>query len=186
MSKTEMRHPARRSSCRFASGPGNVIRGPRARSICLLLLMLVPMQAWGMASDATQDQADQSKARALIERTARDYIEGWYTANPERMARALHPDLVKRYVDELPSGRQIVQSVTREIMIEMTRGGGGSKTPVKDRHLAVEILDISGDIAVAKTTSSEFLDLLSLAKWNGQWVIVNILWRFQPGVAGVR
>jgi hypothetical protein len=116
---------------------------------------------------------------ALIEQTARDYIEGWYTADAARMERALHPDMVKRYVDAMPGGRQVVQSVTRDIMVEMTRTGGGSKTPADSRNISVAVLEISGDIAVAKTVSSEFVDYLSLAKCNGRWVIVNVLWRFQ-------
>jgi hypothetical protein len=115
----------------------------------------------------------------LIEQTARDYIEGWYTADAARMERALHPDMVKRYVDAMPGGRQVVQSVTRDIMVEMTRTGGGSKTPADSRNISVAVLEISGDIAVAKTVSSEFVDYLSLAKCNGRWVIVNVLWRFQ-------
>ena len=31
--------------------------------------------------------------REAIKATALDYIEGWYEGNPERMERALHPDL---------------------------------------------------------------------------------------------
>jgi hypothetical protein len=61
----------------------------------------------------------------------------------------------------------------------MTRGGGGSKVPPKRRGIAVEVLEVSGDIAVARASSSEYLEYLSLAKCNGQWAIVNILWRFQ-------
>jgi hypothetical protein len=45
--------------------------------------------------------------------------------------------------------------------------------------LIVEVLEVSGDIAVARASSSEYLEYLSLAKCNGQWAIVNILWRFQ-------
>src|SRR6185436_15891545 len=33
-----------------------------------------------------------------IRQAALDYIEGWWEGNPERMARAVHPELVKRIV----------------------------------------------------------------------------------------
>lgn len=155
---------------------------PRSRR-ALLICLVVTIQASGMVLRRARGQTDQGEERTLIEQTARDYIEGWYSADAERMARALHPDMVKRYVDALPGGRQVVHSVTRDIMVEMTSSGGGSKTPLDQRNIAVHVLDISGDIAVVKTTSSEYLDLLSLAKCNGRWVIVNVLWRFQSGAA---
>jgi len=116
----------------------------------------------------------------------RDYFEGWYSADPERMGRSLHPDMVKRYVDSLPDGRQVVHSVTRDLMVEMTRGGGGSKVPPDRRNIKVKVLEVSGDIAVARASSSEYLEYLSLAKCNGQWKIINILWRFQASPARTR
>jgi hypothetical protein len=122
--------------------------------------------------------------RAAIEQVARDYLEGWYAADPERIGRALHPDLAKRYVHTYPSGRQAVQSVTREVMVEMTRAGGGSKLPAEKRNVAAQVLEISGDIAVVRASSSEYLEYLSLAKCNGRWQIVNVLWRFQSRPEG--
>jgi len=125
-------------------------------------------------------------ARAQVASVARDYLEGWYTADPDRMGRALHPDMVKRYVDALPGGRQVVQSLTRELMVEMTRAGGGSKVPSERRNIAVNVLEVSGDIAVARASSSEYLEYLSLAKCNDRWRIINILWRFQGSPAQPR
>jgi len=69
-------------------------------------------------------------------------------------------------------------------MVEMTRGGGGSKVPPESRKIAVEVLEVSGDIAVARASSSEYLEYLSLAKCNGQWAIINILWRLQAAGPG--
>jgi hypothetical protein len=64
-------------------------------------------------------------------------------------------------------------------MVEMMRGGGGSKVPPESRKIVVDVLDISGEVAVARASSSEYLEYLNLAKCNGQWMIINILWRFQ-------
>ncbi len=121
----------------------------------------------------------QPDDRAQIAGVVRDYFEGWYSADPARVARSLHPDMVKRYVEALPGGREVVQSATRDVMVEMTRAGGGSKTPPERRNIVVAVLDVSDDIAVARASSSEYLEYLSLARCNGQWTIINILWRFQ-------
>jgi hypothetical protein len=116
--------------------------------------------------------------RSQIEQTARDYIEGWYTADPVRMARALHPDLLKRYVETLPDGQHVIKSVNRDQMVELTRNGGGSHIPADKRNITVKVLDISENIAAAKTITYEYVDILSLAKIQDRWVIVNVLWSF--------
>jgi hypothetical protein len=140
-----------------------------------LVLLLGALPSLAAPPPAAADAADP---RVLIERAARDYLEGWYTADPTRIGRALHPDLVKRYVDALPSGRQVVHTLSRDQMVEMTRAGGGSKTPAEQRKISVQVLAVSGDIAVAQASSSEYIEFLSLAKINGEWSIVNVLWRF--------
>lgn len=120
-----------------------------------------------------------AQERALVAGVVRDYFEGWYTADADRMGRSLHPDMVKRYVEALPGGRQVVQSATRDVMVEMTRSGGGSKVPAERRNILVEVFEVSGDIAAARASSSQYLEYLSLAKCNGRWTIINILWTFQ-------
>lgn len=137
---------------------------------------------------ATPDSwaAEVPEERTQVAAVARDYLESWYSADPDRMGRALHPDMVKRYVDSLPTGRQVVQSLTRDQMVEMTRGGGGSKVPPESRKIAVDVLEVSGDIAIVRASSSEYLEYLSLAKCNGRWAIINILWRFQASEARPR
>lgn len=127
----------------------------------------------------TQQVPDTKKDELAVKQAALDYIEGWYEANPERMERALHPDLVKRYVIKLPTGKEILESVSAQAMVEMTRAGGGSKTPKEKQQNEVVVLDIDGDIATAKATSADYVDYLQLAKTNGQWKIVNVLWRLR-------
>jgi hypothetical protein len=144
------------------------------------MLSSLLMLALGTAPAPPPQAAAEPDDRALVEQVARDYLEGWYAADPERIGRALHADLAKRYVHTFPSGRQAVQSVTREVMVEMTRAGGGSERPADARNVAAQVLEISGDIAVVRASSAEYLEYLSLARCNGRWQIVNVLWRFQP------
>lgn len=42
--------------------------------------------------------AQAAPAAEAIRATALDYIEGWFIGDPDRMERALHPELVKRFV----------------------------------------------------------------------------------------
>jgi len=42
-------------------------------------------------------------------------------------------------------------------------------------------LDIYQNSASAKNVASDWIDFLHLPKWNGRWVIVNVLWEQKPG-----
>lgn len=110
-----------------------------------------------------------------------DYIEGWYTGDAVRMERALHPELAKRIVttDE-KTGTSHLGQMSAMTLINNTRAGGGSKTPAERRREDFRILDIDRDNAVAKIVASDWIDYLELARWNGQWKIVNVLWALTP------
>jgi hypothetical protein len=43
----------------------------------------------------------------------------------------------------------------------------------------VRILDIYRGAASARVDASTWVDYLQLAKWNGRWVIVNVLWELK-------
>ena len=42
------------------------------------------------------------------------------------------------------------------------------------------ILDVFENAAVVKVVGPEWVDYLHMAKWNGRWVIVNVLWELNP------
>jgi hypothetical protein len=110
-----------------------------------------------------------------------DYIEGWYAGDATRMERALHPELAKRVVTTDPkSGRSQLESIGALTLILRTRSGGGMHTPPERQQKDFRILDMFENAAVAKVVASDWVDYLELAKWNGRWVIVNVLWEYKP------
>jgi len=109
---------------------------------------------------------------AAVESTARDYIEGWYTGDVERMERSLHADLVKRIQSgEDPSESQL-QMVSKARMVEMTAKGGGE---LPDADVEVKVYDVSAGVASARTVSPEYIDYLHLVKTPEGWKIANVL-----------
>jgi len=116
-----------------------------------------------------------------IRQAAMDYIEGWYAGDAQRMERAFHPELAKRVVTIDPTmGRSQLESIGAMTLILRTRAGGGTHTPAERQQKDFRILDIFGNAAVAKVVASDWVDFLELAKWNGRWVIVNVLWEYKP------
>ena len=117
---------------------------------------------------------------AGIRQAALDYIDGYYTGDGARMERAVHPELAKRIVRTNDQGRSALGQQSAMTLVMGTRAGGGKDTPVAQRREDVTILDIYQNAASAKVYASGWVDYLHLAKWNGRWVIVNVLWELHP------
>ncbi len=124
--------------------------------------------------------AQTASDSAGIRQAALDYIEGWYEGNAERMERAVHPDLAKRIINTDQRGRSVLGHQSAMTLVQNTRRGGGKDTPIAERRRDVTILDIYQNAASAKIYASSWVDYLHLAKWNGRWVIVNVLWELHP------
>jgi len=129
----------------------------------------------GSAGGRTADQSGAISAadREKIIASATDYIEAWLDSDPARMARCLHPELIKRSVETDPdTGLRTVDVLTRDVMVEATR---------KERRLArpyeVTLLDAYGDIATVKVLSSAYMDYLHVARWGDGWLLLNVLWQ---------
>src|SRR5690348_10821709 len=143
--------------------------------LILTALILLSVTASIHAQNAGSD-AD----RAAITATALDYIEGWYTGDPDRMERALSPDLAKRIVMTNDQGRSMLQQMSAMGLVQGVKRGGGKNTPKERQQKDVTILDVFENAAVVKIVASDWVDYLEEAKFNGRWVIVNVLWELKP------
>ncbi len=117
--------------------------------------------------------------RAAIRETALNYIEGWYEGNAERMKSALHPELAKRLVFDRDGVSQLNHQ-TAEILVGRTASRSSDGTQLKDHKREVEILDVFGKAASVRVTADNWVDYLHVFKWNGQWLIINVLWELNP------
>jgi putative lumazine-binding protein len=154
------------------------IRTRRPARAALLSLFVVVAAARAAAGQTAPNPAADS---AGIRQAALDYIDGYYEGNGERMERALHPELAKRIVRTDPkTGRSSFGSMSALTLINGTKAGGGRNTPEAQRRHEVRILDIFEGAAVARIDASNWVDYLQLARWNGRWVIVNVLWELRP------
>ncbi len=131
-----------------------------------------------LAASAPQRLSAQTPAdSADIRATALDYIDGYYTGDAARMERALHPDLAKRIVSTDAQGRSRLGQMSAMSLVQGTRNGGGKNETVKRED--VRILDIFQNTASVRIDAGTWVDYLQVAKWNGRWVIVNVLWELR-------
>jgi hypothetical protein len=146
------------------------------KKIILILVIILGISVLGANAQTAPSDAD----KAAITATALDYIEGWYEGSPERMERALHPELAKRIVMTNPEGRSRLDTMGAMTLVQYTRSGGGKNTPREKQQKDVTILDVYGNAACVKIVASDWIDYLQVAKANGRWVIVNVLWELKP------
>jgi hypothetical protein len=134
-----------------------------------------------LAAGARVGHAQTAADTAAIQATAHDYIDGWWTGDAARMARALHSHLAKRIVmsDSLGQHSRLGDMTAMELVQNVERGGGRS-TPPEQRKNDVRILSIYRNAAVVRIDAGAWVDFLQLAKWNGEWKIVNVLWELTP------
>jgi hypothetical protein len=138
--------------------------------VCATLLVM------GASGVSAQTAADSAAIRA----TALDYVEGWYTGDATRMERAVHSELAKRIVQSDDRGRSRLAQQSAMTLVAGTRSAEGKEIPVAQQIKDVRILDIFGNSASVRAEMSGWIDYMHMAKWNGRWKIVNVLWELKP------
>ncbi|MET0466512.1 MAG: nuclear transport factor 2 family protein [Chitinophagaceae bacterium] len=130
---------------------------------------------------ASHPVSAQTKEDSLaIQQAALDYIESQHMPDTLRMARALHPRMVKRTVwMDQSTGKDYIGETSAEYMILLAEsynktGGKFPATPKKE----VRLLDVSTRTASVKLIADEWIDYMHLVKINGGWKVINVLWQY--------
>jgi hypothetical protein len=129
---------------------------------------------------ATPAFAQQDPEREAIKRTALNYAEGWYEGNADKMESSLHPDLAKRIVRTNDKGQSGLGQMSAMSLVQGTRTGSGKQTPAAEQQKDVTILDMLGGAATVKLEMRDWVDYMHIGKFNGKWVIINVLWELKP------
>ncbi len=141
-----------------------------------LLLIIVCIAVDRCLSQTVQDSA-------AIRVTALNYVEAWYEGNAERMAKAVHPQLVKRSVGpnrDYRKNENILNEMNFDQLLDGTKKGFGKRIPNERQIKNITILSIYNNSASVKTEMADWIDFMHLARWNGEWKIINVLWEMKP------
>ena len=119
----------------------------------------------------------QMNDSAAIRQTLLDYVEGFYNADWQRVSKAVHPELVKRIIMQDSSGMSAINTQGATLLILSAKR---SKKPEGGPTFSADIFiyDIYRNVAQAKVVTNKFpfIDYAQLAKINGEWKIINVLW----------
>lgn len=150
------------------------------RVIFLVLIVMICINPL-LSQEKTEEDAALEAEKAAVQQATVDYLNGWFSGDSEQIERALHPDLIKRGVmTERKTGRNILSFASKSTMVEYTRAGYGKAVAKDIKDIYVQILDVFQNVACVKVVAPQFMDYLQLAKCDGKWQIVNILWIANP------
>ena len=143
-----------------------------------MLVLSLLLAASGAAAPAPS--AIDPATIAAIEATCFDYVDGQLEANPDRVARALHPDLAKRAViGDTPYERLGLRRMSKEELVGLTKEGA-LKTPREQWERSCRVLDVTDTAASVRLETPWFVDYFHMGRFDGKWIIVNALWYSKP------
>jgi putative lumazine-binding protein len=135
-----------------------------------------------IAGLAGQAQSGASAEKDAVAAAAMDYLVALYEAKPELVARSVHTDLSKRgYFRK--KGETTFSSAPMSYQQLYDLAGTWNKDgkrPVATAPKDVVVYEVLNQTASAKVTALWGIDYMHLAKYEGKWKIVNILWQEPP------
>jgi hypothetical protein len=134
----------------------------------------------GMLAISTISLAQTPDDRVAIERAALNYLEGFYEGSTDKIRKSVHPDAHKFgfYIED---GQYKRAPMSFDEMLEYAEEVKASGNyPDKDAPKRVELLDNLDQTAVAKVYAWWGTDYMTLAKYDGNWMIVQVLWQQAP------
>lgn len=135
-----------------------------------------------MAISFSTAQAQFTDEREAVRLAVLDYVEGVYNVDPSRIERSVHPELAKRgfWDDKAKAGGYASGQMTYPQLIEVAKTWNKNGRLKKDAPKEITIFEVLDQTASAKLVAQWGIDYFHLAKYEGKWKIVNVLWQSPP------
>jgi hypothetical protein len=138
-------------------------------------LVIVVFLALSLSAAIFASQQTRASEEAAIRATVTDCIQGYYSGDPARMERSLHPHYLKHTVSGNGSEVRMTEKTGLQMIQDLRAVGPRKLSP--DQKQEITVLDVTGDIASAKLVTDKWVDYMMLSKSNGDWKIVSVLLR---------
>ena len=140
------------------------------------ILGLVALAAAGRPAVA-QTSADREGVRHAV----LDYVEGFYEGDTTKLVRSVHPDVTKYGYYAGKDSKYAGEAMPWPEFLSYANGvkRRGKPTPTTAPK-TIEVYDVLDQTAAAKLTAWWGTDYLLLAKYDGRWMIRQVLWQGPP------
>lgn len=121
--------------------------------------------------------------KAAVQSALQDYVNALYEVKPELIERSVDTTLRKigYWYDEKSSAYRDNLPMTYQQLYDLagTWNKKGDRV-TENSPKKIEIHEVNDKTATGKLTAEWGIDLFHLAKVNGQWKIMNIIWQSAP------
>jgi hypothetical protein len=137
---------------------------------------------FGLAITTGQAQGPANSDKEAVRQAAMNYIEALYQAKPELIEKSVHPDLSKRgYFRKKGEQTFSNEPMSYQQLYDLAgKWNKDGKRPIEKAPKDVVVYEVLNQTASAKITAFWGIDYMHLAKYDGTWKIVNILWQEPP------
>jgi hypothetical protein len=121
----------------------------------------------------------QKTDKELVHAAIEDYVDALYLVKPERIKNSVHPELMKKgfWKGKDKTDYSYEGVMTFDQLVELAGKWNAKGWLPKDAIKKIEIFDVQDQTASGKLTAHWGTDYFQLAKFDGKWMIVNILWQ---------
>ena len=121
----------------------------------------------------------QSDDRGAVRQAALDYVTAVYESRPELIERSVSPELTKHGFMRQKDGTYRRSPMTYQELLAVAKEWNADRkrdTSVKE----VIVGDVFDQTATAMVRAQWGVDFMQLAKIDGRWKILNIVWQSPP------
>jgi hypothetical protein len=145
--------------------------------------------AWRIAVDIDQANragpgpAPQAPAeREAVRRAALDYLEGFYEGDSTKIVRSVRPDVRKAgyYKGRDATAYTAEEMPFADFLSYVRNFKQNNRTTPATAPREVTVGEVNDQTATAKVVAWWGIDYLHLAKYDGKWMIVNVIWQSPP------
>jgi len=121
-------------------------------------------------------QAQTTDDEKAIRQAILNYVESFYNADTAKVYASVHPELAKRgYYKRDNAYREATMSFNQ--MVSLASRWNKSNPIPADAPKEITLFEVKDKIASAKLKATWGTDYFHLAKIDGTWKIINVMWQ---------
>ena len=118
--------------------------------------------------------------REAVKQAVLDYVEALYEADSSRIEKSVHRDLFKLGFERSKEGTYKPYRMTYQELYDLAGRWNKTGRIPKNSKKEIVVYDVADQTASAKLTAMWGIDYVHLAKFDGKWMITDILWQTPP------
>jgi hypothetical protein len=130
------------------------------------------------AKPATDSQLPDD--REAVKQAVLDYVEALYEADSSRIEKSVHRDLFKLGFERDKDGTYKPYRMTYQELYDLAGRWNKTGRIPKNSKKEIVVYDVADQTASAKLTAMWGIDYVHLAKFDGKWMITDILYQTPP------